>query len=234
MVAAHYAMLSAANREATCPVLDYAWDRPPPFVDRRGRRIRINDTEWFGARRREELRLEARQVADEREREEELNRLRAFLEQQHASEERPPITTSTGSGVFRVVAVHPDPFPSPRAAPARVLVIDDRLSTEEALAWLPDDIDVVPSSDGWTALDRVRREHFDVIVCAVTFSGWTARDFLRLVRAERPAAASRFVLLADASAADTAPSSSATRVLARPLDAQKLLALVEQGRLSRG
>lgn len=125
-----------------------------------------------------------------------------------------------GAVVLEIVA---DPFPPPRRK--RVLVADDEPDTELALADL-DDCDVVFVRDGWSAIDRLTTESFDVAICAVVLGDFTGAKIYRLVVAERPEMASRFAFLAGKDAiASAAPASMEGRVLARPLDVASVRAL---------
>lgn len=123
-----------------------------------------------------------------------------------------------------VLEVERDPFP-PKPRP-RVLVVDDDSTTEEAMAAL-DGVDAVLVTDGWSAIDRLTSEPFDLAICAVIVAGFSGAQIHRVVAKSHPEMASRIVFLASADAVSRAPPSAARgRVLTRPLDPADVLALL--------
>ncbi len=119
-----------------------------------------------------------------------------------------------------------DPFPSPPRK--RILLADDDAATQAVLSGMQD-VEVVCARDGWTAIDRLTQDDFDLAVVAVVLGGFSGAKIYRLAVNERPEVASRVVFLASESAVSHAPPSSASgRVLARPLNVEAVRALLKK------
>jgi hypothetical protein len=225
LVAAHYAIVDGTDRDAFPSVLYFNAEFRPPFIDRFGHLVRIDDTERFAARRRAQIRAVERRLDAER-RAEDVARMELVLaEIARTSKLADVVAVSRDSGVFEVV---PDPFPSPKVAPRRLLVIDDHESTREAVESLTG-VEVTWAEDVWGALESIRREPFDLVLCALAIEGQSGRELYRIATAERPEIAPRFVFVASPTAvAGLPPGSTRGRVLARPVEAEAIRGLMEK------
>ncbi|HEY8075804.1 MAG TPA: hypothetical protein VIF62_16875, partial [Labilithrix sp.] len=212
LVEVHYALLERTDHAVAGRVLYVDLAGHPPYPMRQARRLTIAEAERTASRARAKLRL-----AD-------TERVR-WLEQQDADRAAwatelrkmlardAPISASMQSGAFEIV---PDPFPS--AKRPRVLVADPDPST--ALLLKPLDADLVVAEEGWSVVDHLSNERFDLVVCALKFDdGLTGAKIHRMIAKERPDAAARIVFVADKVALAGAPPSSAIgRVVSRPVD----------------
>ncbi len=130
------------------------------------------------------------------------------------------LTVGFAGGRLEVVAVAPDPFPSPRRA--SIVVADEDPSTARILRASPE-FEVVHVDEGWAAVDHLTGGTFDGAVCALRLGDLTGAQIHRLVAKTRPDMAARIFLLASESVvAEAAPCSASARVLARPLDVSVL------------
>jgi CheY-like chemotaxis protein len=223
LAAAHCAVLEATDYEVTGRMLYFAPDLRPPFVDKAGQRVRIADGERFAARRRAQMRATDPSRAERRR--EELERMRrALADMEEADRVRACIAASLVTGILEVVC---DPFPSRRLPSRRVLVVDADDSTAATLVDLGASAEVIAVRDGWTALDRIAAQRFDLVICAVDLEDVSSRQLYRMAVAERPELAARFVLLASpASIGALPPASARGRVLARPVSADVIRKLL--------
>ena len=91
----------------------------------------------------------------------------------------------------------PTERPSNAAAGAKVLVVEDEAALGAAVAEsLQDDgFQVERASDGLEALDRVRQQHFDVIVCDLKMPRLDGAQFYRELAADQPDAARRVMFV---------------------------------------
>ncbi len=71
----------------------------------------------------------------------------------------------------------------------RLLIVDDEESMRHMLGAMlrPHGYVIAEAGDGAAALEAVRREHFDFVLCDVRMPGMDGMDFLRAVMAEQPA-----------------------------------------------
>lgn len=148
--------------------------------------------------------------------------------------EGPPAADDASAGApYRTVAVNlrtcvlevvPDPFPSrPRA---RILVIDEDTDTADSLR-RSHDFEVTHVDEGWAAVEAVERTEYDAIVCALRVGAMSGASLHRLIAKSRPAVAGRMVFVAAPHVVASAPPSSALgRVLARPVRAEHIRALL--------
>jgi hypothetical protein len=226
LVEAHYALLAATSHDVTGRVLYVDPDNRTPPMLARMRAVGGSESE----------RALARARADERARDalwmarlEEAAIARSALEEGLRRREEPlvPILASMQSGVFEIV---PDPFPSPKVEPYRVLVVDPDPTTAGPLRALPR-VEVMVLDEGWTAVEALVApdSRFDLVLCAVTFSGWSGAKLYRIVAEARAEVAARIVFVADKATVERAPPSSArARVIARPVDPERVVALLER------
>jgi len=136
------------------------------------------------------------------------------------------VVAELDAAVFEIV---PDPFaPRTRGKP-RILVADDDPTTSGAVGRMGLDVEVVKVTDGWSAVERILAEDFDLVLCAVKLGElggskvFKMVDLLDLSRIQ----AGRIQL--DAHAVSSAPPSSVQgRVLARPIDAYAVRDLLER------
>lgn len=128
----------------------------------------------------------------------------------------------TSHGILEVV---PDPFAPPRRG---LLLVDDDPSSMTALGMLPN-CDVIHVDDGWAAIDQIGARSFDLVLCATKIGDFPGAKIFKVAVKERPELASRFMFLAAASAVAAAPPDSIRgRVLARPIDAATVKALLDR------
>jgi CheY-like chemotaxis protein len=211
VVETHYALLARTDHSVAGRILYVDALAQPPRPMLYARRLSVTDVERRAARERAKARNETRVrwLHDrEAERAAWAAQLRAILARIDA-----PVTASLQGGAFEVV---PDPFPSQKRP--RILVADPDPTVAAALGTL--DADVVAVEDGWSVVDRVAGERFDLVVCALRFDdGLTGAKIHRMLAKERADAAARIVFVAERATLDQAPPSSAmARVLARPID----------------
>lgn len=136
------------------------------------------------------------------------------------------VVAELDAAVFEIV---PDPFaPKTRGKP-RILVADDDPTTSGAVGRMGLDVEVVKVTDGWSAVERILAEDFDLVLCAVKLGELGGSKVFKMVLKDKPSAAGRIVFVADAHAVSSAPPSSVQgRVLARPIDAYAVRDLLER------
>jgi hypothetical protein len=128
-------------------------------------------------------------------------------------------------GVATAVPAAKDPFAAPRRR--RVLVAGGDPSTLATLRRL--DVDVIVARDGWEAVELLVEGDVDLALVPLLFSDTPALSgakIHRLVRASRPEVAARIVFVADETTLADAPPSANGRVVARPIAADVVEALL--------
>jgi CheY-like chemotaxis protein len=233
LVEAHYAMLEVVDHDVAGRVAYVDEEARPPSFMARARRIdvawgeRPGAHERAAARRNDEARrrwIEARE-ARRGDAIAEAERIAATLR-----DEGGVLTVRMESGVFEVV---PDPFPAPKLAPARVLLVDDAPSSVDLLRSMASSGEIVldVAKDRWAAIDRALHADFDVMLCAVRFDELSGRELYRTVARERSGMASRVVMIAaETTIAATPQSARSDRVLQRPLDVGAVRAAIARVR----
>jgi len=109
-----------------------------------------------------------------------------------------------------------------------VLVVDDEKELREMLcdALELNGYDAVAAAEGQAALDVLERtEHVCMVLLDLLMPGMNGWDFFREMRARSEYAA--IPVIVHSSAPSTAPA-GATRVLAKPVDLERLLAVVRE------
>ncbi len=214
LVETHYALLARTDHSVAGRVLYVDGAGQPPRPMMHSRRLTVGDDERAAA-----IERAARRMADaerviwlhdrEAEREEWIKQLQRVLAKGEGA-----VSASLQSGAFEI---EPDPFPSPKRP--RVLVADPDPSTALLLKSL--DADLVVAEEGWSVVDHLTNERFDLVVCALKFDdGLTGAKIFRMIAKERPDAATRIVFVAEKASLDNAPPSSAIgRIVARPVEA---------------
>ncbi len=133
------------------------------------------------------------------------------------------VESEAGQGTRFTVRLRPSastvagpPPPPPQAAEpaapqrARVLVVDDEPLVAEAMERvLSEEHDVVTVGGGRAALERLRRERFDVVVCDLLMPEMSGADLWAEVQREAPSLAERFVVVTGAGLLDDARSAMA-------------------------
>jgi CheY-like chemotaxis protein len=225
LASTHFALLQATNHTVTGGVLYADAHRLLPVPFRGSRNLVVEPHERHEARARflqrsaetiREWRLEEEAMAQALE--------RAFAEGANEAQVR----ASLQSGEFEIV---PDPFPSEKLPPARVLVIDRDATTVNALLTLGE-VEVVTASSGWDALEHLLRGDFDLVLCAVSFDEWSGAKLYSMAAKGHPDVARRIVFVANESAVASAGTSSPAlaRVLSRPVDADAVRRLIAERR----
>jgi two-component system response regulator (stage 0 sporulation protein F) len=94
-------------------------------------------------------------------------------------------------------ARQPEPDPDPDAVPVRVLVLDDDASIRDFLARVlrRDGYEPIVAADGRVALDLVRTEHPDAILCDHRMAGMSGTAFHDAVAEISPDLARRFAFM---------------------------------------
>jgi hypothetical protein len=222
LASTHFALLQATHHGVAGRVLYANADWPPSRLFTRGRRLVVDPHERHEARARFLLRST-----------ENVRRWRLEEQAMIAALERAfergggeaHIRVSLQSGEFEVI---PDPFPSEKLPPARVLVIDRDTETVEVLRQLGE-VEVVAPQDGWVALEHLLRGDFDLVLCAFTFGDWSGAKLYSMAAKGCPDVSHRFVFIARKAEVDAAPPSSAlSRVVSRPVDSDTVRRLVAQ------
>jgi two-component system, NtrC family, response regulator HydG len=112
-----------------------------------------------------------------------------------------------------------------------ILVVDDDVDTCRNLADILGDLDyhVEIAHDGISALELVRKRHFDVALLDLKMPGMNGLELYRAIRALRADTVALIVTAyAGGTTAEEALAAGAWRVLSKPVDFAKLLGLVDQ------
>jgi two-component system NtrC family sensor kinase len=110
-----------------------------------------------------------------------------------AWDEATPMPSPTAADAAR----QPEPDPDPDAVPVRVLVLDDDASIRDFLARVlrRDGYEPIVAADGRVALDLVRTEHPDAILCDHRMAGMSGTAFHDAVAEISPDLARRFAFM---------------------------------------
>jgi hypothetical protein len=225
LASTHFVLLQATNHAVTGRVLyaDAHRHLPGPF---QGSRLLVVESHERHNARARFLKRSAETMRDWRLEEDAMAEAleRAFAEGGNEAQVR----ASLQSGEFEIV---PDPFPSDKLPPARVLVIDRDESTVNALLTLGE-VEVVTASSGWEALEHLLRGDFDLVLCAVSFDEWSGAKLHSMAAKGCPDVARRFAFVANEMAVASVRSSSPAlaRVLSRPVDADAVRRLIAERR----
>jgi DNA-binding NtrC family response regulator len=112
-----------------------------------------------------------------------------------------------------------------------ILVVDDEVDTCRNLADILTDLGyhVETAHDGPSALELVRRRHFDVALLDLRMPGMNGLELYRAIRALRADTVALIVTAyAGGDTADEALAAGAWRVVAKPVDFPRLLKLVDE------
>lgn len=112
-----------------------------------------------------------------------------------------------------------------------ILVVDDEVDTCQNLSDILTDLGyhVEVAYDGPSALDLVRRRHFDVALLDLKMPGMNGLELYRAIRALRADTVALIVTAyASGDTAEEALAAGAWRVLAKPVDFPRLLKLVDE------
>lgn len=227
LVATHYAIVAATGgRRIAGKVLYVNAAMTPPTPMYKARKLALSELERAGALKRiAERRAQWEQSPERVEVEAAFKRfaMAEFEAEMQRPANAPPyrgaITIDFARGILEIV---PDPFPSgPR--PRVLLVTED----PETAGTLIHDFEVVHVDDGWAAVEHVEKTNFDVILCSLRVGGMSGASLHRLIAKTRPEAAAKIAFLASAGTAAAAPPSSASgRILALPITAAQVRALL--------
>ena len=70
---------------------------------------------------------------------------------------------------------------------ARIIIVDDDKGARESLeVILEDDYDVVCVADGFTGLERIKKESFDMVLLDLTMPGMNGIETLKHIKAHDP------------------------------------------------
>jgi hypothetical protein len=215
VVAAHRAITDAAGRGVGGRILYFDMRRPAPFVDKTGRRVRIEPSMRGDAIRRAQEREADRGLHDL----EDLVAMKLALGREVSDR---MVSMALGTWIVEIVS---DPFPSP---PSRVLIIDDAPEADAIV--LDDRLEVCRERDPWVAVDRIARERFDLIVCAAKLEELSGQQVYRLAVAQRAEVARRFAFLASPDVLATVDESRRRNTLSRPIQAAAIRELLARSR----
>jgi len=121
--------------------------------------------------------------------------------------------------------------PEPARPGARILVIDDEPDVREVLQWFLEQHRIAQASDGREALERMRSEAFDVVLCDLMMPEVTGMDVYRGVQRERPGYEARIVFMTGGAYTEAARAfldGVRNPVLVKPFDRRTVLRVVDR------
>jgi two-component system NtrC family sensor kinase len=137
-----------------------------------------------------------------------------------------PMTVGAGAAPRRAAA------PVTRARPGKILIVDDEAPLATALCRLLLGVhDCEHATDSRVALDRLRQEAFDLVLCDLIMPGLNGWELYEALTSERPEYAERFLFITGGAATEHASAFVSKRprdVLAKPLDIDGLLSEINR------